>query len=82
MGLFPFIREVYSATDERLFRSILASVDLKEEVSISVQATSSSINMLLELLSSGFVIGSTREEVDEVKEAAEALGLDLGDCQV
>ena len=82
MGLFPFITEVYSATDERLFRSILASVDLKEEVSISVQATSSSINMLLELLSSGFVIGSTREEVDEVREAAKALGLDLGDCQV
>ena len=57
-------------------------MNLKEEVSISVLATSSSINMLLELLSSGFVIGSTREEVDEVREAAKALGLDLGDCQV
>merc|ERR1719239_736785 len=63
-------------------RSTLASVDLKEGVSISVPATSSSLTMLLNLLSTGFVIGGSRNEVAEVQEAAKALGLILGDCQV
>jgi len=63
-------------------RSILASVNLKESLSISVAATSTSLTMLLQFLSSGFVIGRSREEVAEVQEAAKALGLILGDCQV
>ena len=29
-----------------------------------------------------FVIGASRKEIDEVKEAAKALGVILGDCQV
>ena len=63
-------------------RSVLSSVDLKEGLSVSVTATSSSLTMLLHLLSTGFVGGRTREEVAEVQEAAKALGLILGDCQV
>ena len=61
---------------------MLASVDLKEGVSISVPATSSTLAMLLQLLSTGFVVGRTRDEVAEVQEAAKALGLVLGECQV
>ena len=38
--------------------------------------------MLLQLLSTGFVIGQSRGEVAEVQEAAKALGIILGDCQV
>ena len=60
----------------------MASVDLKEGVSISVPATSSALTMLLNLLSTGFVIGGSKDEVAEVQEAAKALGLILGDCQV
>jgi len=63
-------------------RSMLASVDLKEGVSISVPATSSTLTMLLQLLSTGFFVGRSRDEVAEVQEAAKALGLILGDCQV
>merc|ERR1712192_245018 len=63
-------------------RSILASVDLKESLSISVPATSTSLTMLLQFLSTGFVIGRSRDEVAEVQDAAEALGLILGECQV
>ena len=63
-------------------RSVLSSVDLKEGLSVSVTATSSSLTMLLHLLSTGFVVGRSREEVAEVQEAAKALGLILGDCQV
>ena len=63
-------------------RSVLSSVDLKEGLSVSVTATSSSLTMLLHLLSTGFVVGRSREEVAEVQEAAKALGLFLGDCQV
>merc|ERR1719270_1806384 len=62
-------------------RSVLSSMDLKEEISICVLATSSSLSMLLQLLSTGFVIGASRKEIDEVKEAAKALGVILGDCQ-
>ena len=65
-----------------LLRSMLASIDLKEGLYISVPATSSALTMLLQLLSTGFVIGRSREEVAEVQEAAKALGLLLGDCQV
>ena len=65
-----------------MFRSMLASVDLKEGVSISVPATSSTLTMLLQLLSTGFFVGRSRDEVAEVQEAAKALGLILGDCQV
>ena len=73
-------------------------MDLKEEISICVLATSSSLSMLLQLLSTGFVherevlssslsthrfvIGASRNEIDEVKEAAKALGVILGGCQV
>ena len=60
----------------------MASVDFKESLFISVFATSTSLNMLLQFLSSGFVIGRSRDEVAEVHEAANALGLVLGDCQV
>ena len=63
-------------------RSVLSSVDMKEGLSVSVTATSSSLTMLLHLLSTGFVVGRSREEVAEVQEAAKALGLILGDCQV
>jgi len=63
-------------------RAILTSVDLKESISISVPATSTSLTMLLQFLSSGFVIGRSRDEVAEVQGAAKALGLILGDCQV
>jgi len=63
-------------------RSILGSVDIKESLTISVPATSSSLTMLFQFLSTGFVIGRSRDEVAEVQEAAKALGLILGDCQV
>ena len=87
------------ASTKKNLRSVLSSMDLKEEISICVLATSSSLSMLLQLLSTGFVheleaglssslsthrfvIGASRKEIDEVKEAAKALGVILGDCQV
>ena len=60
----------------------MGSVDIKESLTISVPATSSSLTMLFQFLSAGFVIGRSRDEVAEVQEAAKALGLILGDCQV
>ena len=40
---------------KRSLRSVLSSMDLKQEISICVLATSSSLSMLMQLLSTGFV---------------------------
>ena len=62
--------------------TLLTSLASREGLVLSVPATSSSLTLLLRLLSTGLVVAATREELEEVQEAAAVLGIDLRRCRM
>merc|ERR1719228_747960 len=62
-------------------RKILVDMASRNAMSLSVPTSASSISKLLHLLITGFLVGSTKNEMEEVKNTAVLLGIDL-DCQI
>ena len=63
-------------------RSLLHSLPPSCPLSLSVPASSSSLELFLQLLSSGLVLAPSRGFLQEVKDVAKVLGVDLDDCQM
>ena len=65
-------------------RSLLRSLNELngKDVILSLPFNSSCLEKLLELLVKGQLVANTREQVVEVKEAAEVLGFSLSNCDV
>lgn len=63
-------------------RSVLKSVNSMDDLVLSLPFTAVCLEKLLELLSNGLVVADSSEQLEEVKEAANVLGFQIGDSSV